>query len=450
MASSLQEEFDQALFTLEVGRSRALVDLISKNYGISGNPTQNELTPNALQSFLKEQKKNFLFIATLKMKSFSLWFVDTGGNVKFKQVNVDLETELSKESSATEEPGMDTSSSTLDDLQCEDRSLASLYENDVLASREQKLEPNKRSVKMQMKQIGSKSYTSLSDMVKLYAALIAPIFDLIDSPEIIISPEPGVFLTPFASLKDENGKYLSETVRVRLIPSLTTLKLIHDSAASYHSQSGALIVGDPAVGRWISEINGSVETLPPLPKAREEAQMVSRLVGVRCLIGEEATKEEVLRRIQEVSLVHIAAHGDKPAGEIALAPNRSVVGVPMKEDVLLTMNDIAQVGIRAKLVVLSCCHSASGKVSKAEGVVGIARAFLGSGARSVLMSLCAVDDGATKTFMNIFYKSLIREKLSASESLHQTMRKMRESELYSDEKHWAPFVLLGDDVTLTF
>ena len=445
-----ERNFDQALFTLEVGRSRALVDLISKNYGISRNPTQNELTPNALQSFLKEQKKNFLFIATLKMKSFSLWFVDTGGSVKFKQVNEDLETELSKESSATEEPGMDTSSSTLDDLQCEDRSLASLYENDVLASREQKLEPNKRSVKMQMKQIGSKSYTSLSDMVKLYAALIAPIFDLIDSPEIIISPEPGVFLTPFASLKDENGKYLSETVRVRLIPSLTTLKLIHDSAASYHSQSGALIVGDPAVGRWISEINGSVETLPPLPKAREEAQMVSRLVGVRCLIGEEATKEEVLRRIQEVSLVHIAAHGYETAGEIALAPNRSVVGVPLKEDVWLTMNDIAQVGIRAKLVVLSCCHSARGKTSIAEGVVGIARAFLGSGARSVLMSLWAVDDGATKAFMNIFYKSLIREKLSASESLHQTMRKMRESELYSDEKHWAPFVLLGDDVTLTF
>ena len=445
-----ERNFDQALFTLEVGRSRALVDLISKNYGISRNPIQNELTPNALQSFLKEQKKNFLFIATLKMKSFSLWFVDTGGSVKFKQVNVDLETELSKESSATEEPGMDTSSSTLDDLQCEDRSLASLYENDVLASREQKLKPNKGSVKMQMKKIGSRSYISLSYMVKSYAALIAPIFDLIDSPEIIISPEPSFFLTPFASLKDENGKYLSETVRVRLIPSLTTLKLIHDSAASYHSQSGALIVGDPAVGRWISEINGSVETLPPLPKAREEAQMVSRLVGVRCLIGEEATKEEVLRRIQEVSLVHIAAHGYETAGEIALAPNRSVVGVPLKEDVWLTMNDIAQVGIRTKLVVLSCCYSACGKISKAEGVVGIARAFLGSGARSVLMSLWAVDDGATKTFMNIFYKSLIREKLSASESLHQTMRKMRESELYSDEKHWAPFVLLGDDVTLTF
>ena len=440
---------NQALFTLELGRSRALVDLMSESYGIKRSLVHNEVTPDALQNFFKEQQRNFLFIATFEMNSdFALWFVDKGGSVKFKLVKIDLETELFKESSATKEPEMDASSSTLDDPHCEDRSLALLYENYPFASQEQQLKPNKGSVQMQVKQIGSKSYIGLSYTVKSYAAFIAPIFDLIDSPEIIISPEPGLFLTPFASLKDENGKYLSETVRVRLIPSITTLKLIHDSAASYHSQSGALIVGDPAVGPV--EINGSVKTLDPLPKAREEAQMVSRLVGVRCLIGEEATKEEVLKRIQEVSLVHIAAHGDETTGEIALAPNRSVVGVPKIGDVLLTMSDIARVGIRAKLVVLSCCHSARGKALKAEGIVGIARAFLRSGARSVLMSLWAVDDGATKAFMNIFYKFLIREKLSASESLHLTMKKMRESVLYSDRKHWAPFVLLGDNVTLTF
>lgn len=63
---------------------------------------------------------------------------------------------------------------------------------------------------------------------------------------------------------------------------------------------------------------------------------------------------------------------------------------------MLTMEDIANVGIRAKLVVLSCCNSGHGKIMTAEGVVGIARAFLGSGARSVLMSLWPVNDAATK------------------------------------------------------
>ena len=57
--------------------------------------------------------------------------------------------------------------------------------------------------------------------------------------------------------------------------------------------------------------------------------------------------------------------------------------------------------MRAKLVVLSCCHS--GRVDiKAEGVVGIARAFLGAGARSVLVSLWAIDDKATLEFMRYF------------------------------------------------
>ena len=69
-----------------------------------------------------------------------------------------------------------------------------------------------------------------------------------------------------------------------------------------------------------------------------------------------------------------------------------------------------------------------------------------SGARSVLMSLWAVDDEATKAFMNIFYKCLIHGKMSASEALHQAIKKTRESPEYKDFKYWASFVLLGDDV----
>lgn len=238
--------------------------------------------------------------------------------------------------------------------------------------------------------------------------------------------------------------------RSRLVPSLTTLKIIQDSPANYHSNTGALIVGDPKVGRV--KFNGQVNTLCPLPSAKEEAEMVSRLLGVSCLVGEKANKEDVLRSIQEVSLVHIAAHGDAERGEIALAPNSSVVGIPKKDDFMLTMKDIAEVGIRAKLVTLSCCHSACGKIMTAEGVVGIARAFLGSGARSVLMSLWAVDDESTKDFMEIFYTCLIHERLSASEALHQAMKKMRESPQphHNDVKNWAPFVLLGDNVTFDF
>ena len=90
----------------------------------------------------------------------------------------------------------------------------------------------------------------------------------------------------------------------------------------------------------------------------------------------------------------------------------------------MTKKDVNRVKIRARLVVLSCCHSAHGKI-KAEGVVGIARAFLGAGARSVLVSLWAIHDQGTLTVMNNFYYHLVRGK-SASEALNQAMKYMRE------------------------
>ena len=447
-----QGKVNDALFTLELGRGRALVDLIAKKYGIQGAPETNKATASALQSLFKNQKKNFLFIAMLHINVIALWFVGKSGNIKFKLVRVHLETWPFKDDNFVDEfevapsgPGL----SGQQEVQCEDRSLSALYDDDPPAALEQNPErPKQHGVREgeEMKR-NKQTYLTVGFTYKSYSAYIAPIVDLIDSPEIVIVPEGAIFQTPFASLKDENGNYLSDRLRIRLIPSLTTLKLIQDSPADYHCQTGALIVGDPRVGPVESK-EGKIVELPPLPKAREEAKMISRLLGVPSLVGGEATKEEVLRRIKEVSVVHIAAHGDAERGEIALAPNSSTTGIPKKEDIMLTMKDIAGVGIRAKLVVLSCCHSASGKILTAEGIVGIARAFLGSGARSVLMSLWAVDDDATKAFMNIFYKCLIRENLSASEALHQAMKKMRESPLYSDVKYWAPFVLLGDDVSL--
>jgi len=113
----------------------------------------------------------------------------------------------------------------------------------------------------------------------------------------------------------------------------------------------------------------------------------------------------------------------------------------------LTMSDISKVQLRAKLVVLSCCHSGRGQI-RAEGVIGIVRAFLGSGARSVLVALWALDDKATETFMSRFYEHLFLGE-SASESLHEAMKWMRDNDC-CEVKQWAPFMLIGDNVSFEF
>ena len=146
-----------------------------------------------------------------------------------------------------------------------------------------------------------------------------------------------------------------------------------------------------------------------------------------------------------MSLIHFACHGDAERGEIVLAPPTLTDRKPQEDDYLLRMADISQVQLRAKLVVLSCCHSVEGQIN-AEGVVGIARAFLGSGARSVLAALWAIDDKATKQLMSRFYEHLAHAE-SARESLHQAMKWMRANG-FSEVERWAPFMLIGDNVTL--
>ncbi|CAH3155670.1 unnamed protein product, partial [Pocillopora meandrina] len=178
--------------------------------------------------------------------------------------------------------------------------------------------------------------------------------------------------------------------------------------------------------------------------------MVGRLVGVPPLVDEKATKQAVLERISSVSLIHFAAHDDAERGEISLSSiptsdNRNAI--PPQEAYMLTMADVSRVKVRAKLVVLSCCHSGSGEI-RAEGVIGIARAFLGSGARSVLVALWAIPDSATEKLMSRFYEHLV-EGESASESLHQAMKWMRKNG-FTQVSQWASFTLIGDDVRLEF
>ena len=176
--------------------------------------------------------------------------------------------------------------------------------------------------------------------------------------------------------------------------------------------------------------------------------MIGEILNVEPLIGKNATKEQVLSRLSSVSLVHIAAHGSAERGEILLSPNLGCSEPPEDKDFLLTMTDVLNAKLDAKLVVLSYPHSGRGNI-KAEGVVGIARAFLGAGARSVIASLWAINDKATLTFMRHFYEHLVKGQ-SASKSLHEAMKIMRESDEFNAVKYWAPFMLIGDDVTLNF
>ena len=426
---------DESLCAAEKGRAQALNDLMESSYGIRTADVRSITEEETIHDILSDIQCSTSF-AVFHEGVINFWVIQRDKDIcrRVKKVG-ELSTRDDVISSV-----QNLVACTFEDIgvragvNCEDRSLNKLRKPSLI--KENSDQTQSHSSKMQRQRLR-----------ELYDAVIDPIADTIQGDELIIVPEGPLWLAPYAAFMDSNSNYLCESFRIRVIPSLTSLKLILDCPADHHSRTGALLVGDP----WVQEVTSY--NLCQLPFARKEVKKIGEILHTlpltEVITGTDATKDEVLKRLSSVALVHIAAHGNMETGEIALAPNPTRASrEPEDKDFLLTMSDVLNVKLRAKLVVLSCCHSGRGEI-KAEGVVGIARAFLGAGARSVLVSLWAIDDEATLEFMKNFYQHLV-EGRRASEALNRAMKHMRESDKFSEVKYWAPFVLIGDDVTLEF
>ena len=438
------DRIDEALCAAEKGRAQALVDVLKVQYGLTESPSAS-LEPKETISYISNKLTTKTVFLAHQPDKIIFWVIGKGSKVELRERKVDSgswhdEGVTNLLNSALKNIG------AANDVRCEDRSLDVLDDQDFDEEghdvdddyRDDDDDDGKQALSLQC---------TVKGLQPLHDAIIDPIADLCQGDQLIIVPDGPLCLAPFSAL--------STSIRIRTVPSLTSLRLITDHPEECKSVKGALLVGDPYLG------DVKYPKYKQLPCAREEVEMIGELLNIPPLTGVEAAKHQVLQRISSVSLVHIAAHGSKETGEIALAPNpgwekhchqsstsKANEKSPKEDDYMLKIADVQDVKLRAKLVVLSCCHSGKGKV-QSEGVVGIARAFLAAGACSVLVSLWAISDKATMEFMKSFYQHLADGK-SASVALQQAMKFLRESEEFSAVKYWAPFQLIGDDVTLEF
>ena len=430
------QKFGDALYVEELGRARVLAEVMAGKYSVESQISADPQSWFAIENIVSREGNCVFLYISYRERQVLLWVLKANGDICFR-VTDEVEVDTLIEEKVCDVEGIFKKSAAgfrvSPTANCEDRSL----DDNVTTSLHKESRAN----------LPGEQTKDTERIHKLcYKWIVAPVADLLTEPEIIIVPDRFSYRVPFAALRDESaGKYLSEKYRIRIVPSLTTLRIIQECPADYHSLTDALVVGDPTVGEV--HYNGRLTDITPLLCARKEAEMVGRLLGVQPLLGSRATKQAVLQAIPSVSLIHLVAHGNAERGEIALSPQRTTNNTPEEEDYLLTMSEIQGVQVRAKLVVLSCCHSGRGLVKK-EGVLGIARAFLASGARSVLVASWAIEDEATEQLMNHFYEHLVRGE-SASESLHQAVQWLR-SNGFPKPSQWAPFVLMGDNVTFDF
>ena len=419
------KKIDEALFSAEQGRAQTLSDNLLIQYKLDASLSSATIdSKETISRLLTKISSPTLFLATKEFTTY-IWFLRKGKKVRFR--NSSLEGDKTEKDpllallkSSLEKIGAE------DTKRCEDRTFDEI-DND-----------SSFSIKVRGEGVGKPPSPPLDNPFKpFYDAVIDPILDLLEpqDDELVIVPDGALCLTPWSAV--------FESIRIRIVPSLTSYQLILSVPEGHHKKKEVLLVGNPC----LKELK---KPLDELPCAQEEVEMIASILKTTPLTGIHATKAEVMKRMSSVALIHIAAHGNERTGEIALSPNPGWSSkFPQRKDYILKMSDVHAANLRARLVVLSCCHSGRGRVLKGEGVVGIARAFLAAGARSVLVTLWAIDDEATMVFMKRFYQQL-KEGKTASAAVQQSMKFLRESEQFYEMKYWAPFQLIGDDIKIEF
>jgi tetratricopeptide (TPR) repeat protein len=270
--------------------------------------------------------------------------------------------------------------------------------------------------------------------------------------DLLIVPQGTVALVPFAALVlSDSARPLGVTHSIHYAPSLAIAREVESRPNALGGAdrlgSAALVAGNPSMPT-VRSVDGARLRLNALPYAAVEADSVASQLHATALKGAAATEAEVRRRLPLSSVVHLATHGFAYSAEsqarrsfVALAPGSG-------RDGLLTVGEILDdpaLQLHADLVVLSACETGLGDLKQAEGTIGLQRAFLARGARSVLVSLWCVCDEATMLLMQRFYTHWINDSVrpTKAEALRRAQADVRGRPAFKDPQSWAAFQLVG-------
>ena len=269
--------------------------------------------------------------------------------------------------------------------------------------------------------------------------------------ELVLISDSYTSLLPLTCLFDSKAhSFFGDQFYLRSIPSLLTLGVMSQMPEVVvdiqKDKREFCIIGDPSIPPF--HYNGDIWTLGKLPFARREAEWVAHTLGTTPMLNELATKSALLIRLMKAKVVHIATHGSASIGFLAFAAfmvqadgsSRHVQG----KNVLLFPEDIEKLNISPALVVLSSCDSGRGTV-KADGIQGMARAFILAGAQSVLTTLWKVPDESASVFMQYFYQYLV-DGFKSSLALQKAILSVRCFAKYSQYIHWSGYQLTGRDI----
>lgn len=201
----------------------------------------------------------------------------------------------------------------------------------------------------------------------------------------------------------------------------------------------------------------TIRMLAALPETASEVAAVAAALKVpdaEIMLAENATEANLrAKSLSDYRILYFATHGVLP-GELkceaepglVLTPPDSIAATRLT-DGLLDASEIAALELRADLVVLSACNTASDGGGKLGGetLSGLAEAFFHAGARSLLASHWQVPSAATARLMIDVFKAVGADpNLSIDKALAQAQLKAIANPASAHPFFWAAFVLVGE------
>jgi tetratricopeptide (TPR) repeat protein len=265
---------------------------------------------------------------------------------------------------------------------------------------------------------------------KLYDLLIAPAAAILPpSPgHLTIIPYGPLHKLPFHALYD-GSHFLIEQYQVHYFPASYLLVHLEERKREQAVNPAAIVstAASPLIFGYSG--NGHIQ------RTIDEATMLAELLHGRCYLEQDATVTRLIEEAPGSPVIHIATHGKSKLD----SPNLSYV---LLADGQFNAFDAFSLNLHhCELVTLSGCETGLGLSSGGDEQLGLGRAFLAAGARSLLISLWPVEDNATNELMQIVYQRLLdgdtkMQALRAAECL-----------LLRRNPHpyfWAAFRLVGD------